>query len=73
MINKVEKITFADVRSIKPGEFKIFQLPSNANLRNARATAYMCGICSGFKVHMASDVPNRTIQITRLAKEEERK
>lgn len=71
MVNKVQKMTFADVRSIEPGAFKTFQLPTRKALVNARATAYMCAMCSGFRVHMSSDTHNLLITITRIEKEDE--
>ena len=63
---QLERITREDLRAIRMGESRVFELPRYPAVRSAQATAYYCGRVEGCRFVFSTERDSNTITITRM-------
>ena len=63
---KVEKITREDLRAIRMGESRVFELPDYAAVMSARTSAYVLGRIDGCRFVLSTDPEKNVLTITRM-------
>jgi hypothetical protein len=66
MATKTDKVTSEDLRAIRMGESRVFELPTYPAVRSAQATAYYCGRVEGCRFVFVTERDSNTITITRM-------
>ena len=61
----VDKITREDLRLMRDGETRTFQLPSAAAVESGKTSAYIFAKLAGIRLRCESDFENKTLTITR--------
>ncbi len=63
---QLERITREDLRAIKMGESRIYELPSYGAILSARATAYATGRIEGCRFVLSAEPEKNVLTITRM-------
>ena len=63
---KLERITREDLRAIKLGESRVYELPTYGAILSARATAYATGRIEGCRFIFKTEPDRNVITITRM-------
>lgn len=63
---KLERITREDLRAIKTGESRVYELPTYGAILSARATAYATGRIEGCRFVLSVAAENNVVTITRM-------
>jgi hypothetical protein len=63
---KVERITREDLRAIRMGESRVFELPDYAAVMSARTSAYVLGRIDGCRFVISTEPDRNAITITRM-------
>jgi len=62
---KTDKVTREDLRAIKTGETRTFQLPTYAAVLSGKSNAYILGQVDGCRFVCATDSSTNTLTVTR--------
>jgi hypothetical protein len=63
---KLERITREDLRAIKTGESRVYELPSYEAVMSAKASAYALGRIDGCRFAFKTEPENNVVTITRM-------
>ena len=63
---KLERITREDLRAIKTGESRVFELPSYDAIISAKSSAYALGRIEGCRFIFKTEPDRNVITITRM-------
>lgn len=63
---KIERITRDDLRAIKIGESRVFELPTYDAILSAKASAYALGRSEGCRFLFSTKSDSNTVTITRM-------
>lgn len=63
---KVDKITREDLRAIRMGESRVFELPDYAAVMSARTSAYVLGRIEGCRFILNTEPEKNVLTITRM-------
>lgn len=63
---KIDKVTREDLRAIREGETRTYELPTYAAVLSAKASAYACGRVEGCRFECRTDSDKPILSITRM-------
>jgi hypothetical protein len=63
---KLDKITREDLRAIRMGESRVFELPDYASVMSARTSAYVLGRIEGCRFILKTEPEKNVLTITRM-------
>ncbi len=63
---KTERVTREDLRAIREGESRVFELPTYAAVQSAKSSAYACGRIDGFRFVCSTEPERPVLTITKM-------